>query len=87
MYIFQEDNEIDILKYKLLYPYNRAEEIFLYDDYTIVMTTGMLLYKLKTIASTVEPRYLELPYFKLLLILKWKSDPCFNMKLWQQVIK
>ena len=32
---------------------------------------------------TVEPRYLELAYFELPLILKWKSGPCFNMKLWQ----
>ena len=36
---------------------------------------------------TVEPRYLELAYFELPLISKWKSGPCFNMKLWQQVIK
>ena len=36
-------------------------------------------------AGTVEPRYLELAYFELLLISKWKSGPCFNMKLWQQV--
>ena len=35
--------------------------------------------------STVEPRYLELAYFELLLISKWKSGPCFNMK--QQVTK
>ena len=33
---------------------------------------------------TVEPRYLELAYFELPLISKWKSGPCFNMKLWQQ---
>ena len=32
---------------------------------------------------TVEPRYLELAYFELPLISKWKSGPCFNMKLWQ----
>ena len=37
--------------------------------------------------STVEPRYLELAYFELPLISKWKSGPCFNMKLWQQVTK
>ena len=37
--------------------------------------------------STVEPRYLELAYFKLPLISKWKSGPYFNMKLWQQVTK
>ena len=30
---------------------------------------------------TVEPRYLELAYFELPLISKWKSGPCFNMKL------
>ena len=36
---------------------------------------------------TVEPRYLELTYFELLLISKWKSGPYFNMKLWQQVTK
>ena len=35
----------------------------------------------------VEPRYLELAYFELPLISKWKSGPCFNMKLWQQVTK
>ena len=28
---------------------------------------------------TVEPRYLELAYFELQFISKWKSDPCFNM--------
>ena len=28
---------------------------------------------------TVEPRYLELAYFELPLISKWKSGPCFNM--------
>ena len=39
------------------------------------------------ITSTVEPRYLELAYFELLLISKWKSGPCFNMKLWEQVTK
>ena len=37
--------------------------------------------------NTVEPRYLELAYFELPLISKWKSGPCFNMKLWQQVTK
>ena len=37
--------------------------------------------------STVEPRYLELAYFELPLISKWKSGPYFNMKLWQQVTK
>ena len=37
--------------------------------------------------NTVEPRYLELAYFELLLISKWKSGPCFNMKLRQQVTK
>ena len=36
---------------------------------------------------TVKPRYLELAYFELPLISKWKSGPCFNMKLWQQVTK
>ena len=36
---------------------------------------------------TVEPRYLELAYFELPLISKWKSGPCLNMKLWQQVTK
>ena len=35
----------------------------------------------------VEPRYLELAYFELPLISKWKSGPWFNMKLWQQVTK
>ena len=30
--------------------------------------------------NTVEPRYLELAYFELPLISKWKSGPCFNMK-------
>ena len=38
-------------------------------------------------SSTVEPRYLELAYFELPLISKWKSGHCFNMKLWQQVTK
>ena len=28
-------------------------------------------------------RYLELAYFELPLISKWKSGPCYNMKLWQ----
>ena len=37
--------------------------------------------------KTVEPRYLELAYFELPLISKWKSGPSFNMKLWQQVTK
>ena len=37
--------------------------------------------------NTVEPRYLELAYFELPLISKWKSGPCFNIKLWQQVTK
>ena len=36
-------------------------------------------------AYTVEPRYLELAYFELPPISKWKSGPCFNMKLWQQI--
>ena len=35
----------------------------------------------------VEPRYLELAYFEWPLISKWKSSPCFNTKLWQQVTK
>ena len=39
------------------------------------------------VGSTVEPRYLELAYFELPLISKWKSGPCFNMKIWQQVTK
>ena len=42
---------------------------------------------LDDLLHTVEPRYLELAYFELPLISKWKSRPCFNMKLWQQVIK
>ena len=37
--------------------------------------------------NTVEPRYLEFAYFELPLISKWKSSPCFNMKLGQQVTK
>ena len=36
---------------------------------------------------TVEPRYLELAYFELPLISKWKSGPCNSTKLWQQVTK
>ena len=40
-----------------------------------------------SLTNTVEPRYLELAYFELPLISKWKSGPCFNMKLWQQVTK
>ena len=39
------------------------------------------------VVNTVEPRYLELAYFELPLISKWKSGPFFNMKLWQQVTK
>ena len=39
------------------------------------------------INTTVEPRYLELAYFELPLTTKWKSGPCFNIKLWQQVTK
>ena len=35
---------------------------------------------------TVEPRYLELAYFELPLISKWKSGPCFNMKLWHMIL-
>ena len=35
------------------------------------------------IVYTVEPRYLELAYFELPLISKWKSGPCFDTKLWQ----
>ena len=38
-------------------------------------------------ANTVDSRYLELAYFELPLISKWKSGPCFNKKLWQQVTK
>ena len=34
--------------------------------------------------NTVKPRYVELAYLELALISKWKSAPCFNMKLWQQ---
>ena len=37
--------------------------------------------------NTVEPRYLKLADFELPLISKWKSGPCFNKKLWQQVTK
>ena len=37
--------------------------------------------------NTVNSRYFELAYFELPLISKWKSGPCFNMKLWQQVTK
>ena len=37
--------------------------------------------------TIVEPRCLELAYFELPLISKWKSGPCFNLKLWQQVTK
>ena len=37
--------------------------------------------------DTEKPRYIELAYFELPLISKWKSGPCFNMKLWQQVTK
>ena len=43
--------------------------------------------RLNIAVNTVEPRYLELAYFELPLISKWKSDPCFNMQLWQQVTK
>ena len=41
----------------------------------------------KASLNTVEPCYLELDYFELPLISKWKSGPCFNMTLWQQVTK
>ena len=40
-----------------------------------------------SVKYTVEPRYLELAYFELPLISKWKSGPYFNMKIWQQVTK
>ena len=42
---------------------------------------------LKALPYTVEPYYPEHAYFELLLIAKWKSGPCFTMKLWQQVTK
>ena len=40
-----------------------------------------------TESYTVEPGYIELAYFELPLISKWKSGSCFNMKLRQQVTK
>ena len=45
--------------------------------------------KIKKFSSRyiVESRYLELAYFELPLMSKWKSGPCFNMKLWQRVTK
>ena len=42
---------------------------------------------ISNLVNTVEPRYLELAYFEFPLISKWKSGPCFNMKLWQQITK
>ena len=45
------------------------------------------LTRVSVFKNTVEPRYLELAYFELPLISKWKSGPCFNMKLWQLVTK
>ena len=48
-----------------------------------IATMSISLY----VSITVEPRYLELAYFELTIISKWKSGPCFNMKLWQQVTK
>ena len=45
-------------------------------------------YRCRANVFTVEPRYLELAYFELPLISKWKScGPCLNMKLWHQVTK
>ena len=58
--------------------------------YVCVMGVNVALNNLSAMAywkGTVEPRYLELAYFELPLISKWKSGPCFNMKLWQQVTK
>ena len=54
---------------------------FIYPNYwdTLVSDGGHMS------CYTVEPHYLELAYFELPLISKWKSGPCFNMKLWQQV--
>ena len=43
--------------------------------------------ELKLLKDTVETRYLELAYFELPLISKWKSGPYFYMKLWQHVTK
>ena len=50
-------------------------------------SNAILINTMLKLAYTVEPRYLELAYFELPLISKWKSGPCFNMKLWQQVTK
>ena len=52
-----------------------------------IILRNIFLYVRQPKENTVEPRYLELAYFELPLISKWKSGPCFNMKLWQQVTK
>ena len=48
---------------------------------------AVLMTDMRTKLNTVEPRYLKLAYFESALITKWKSGPCFNMKLLQQVTK
>ena len=42
---------------------------------TFLCTVFLLLIR----PNTVEPRYLELAYFELPHISKWKYGPCFNM--------
>ena len=50
---------------------------------TVVSLRNNLYAYVTHFLGTVEPRYLELAYFELPRISKWKSDPWFNMKLWQ----
>ena len=37
--------------------------------------------------STVDSRYLDFAHREQPLISKWKSGPCLNMEIWQQVTK
>ena len=60
-----------------------GEELYFLRTAPMVKKQNILYWCLFT-ANTVEPRFLELAYFELPLISKWKSGPCFNMKLWHR---
>ena len=71
----------------LIVGYNNAEQSKIALENSIRPVHDLSKSTSGAMANTVEPRYLELAYFELPLISKWKCGPCFNMKLWQQVTK
>jgi hypothetical protein len=51
--IYQEENEVDILGYRLLVPEDNQDSVYLYNDYTIIMDNGQYIITFKLLEPKV----------------------------------